>query len=592
MKNQLLFLIIAILVVLPFNRSEARQSGEIPEAPKHEFRSVWVATALGLDWPKTTNAANAELALRNIIRNMKAKGMNAVVFQVTPRGDAYYQSDRLPWARRLTGTMGQDPGWDPLAVAIEEAHKHGMELHAWYNVGKLGDIGNADLQDSDEPRHIYFANPDLIEEVGTEVWLNHGKPQAREWAVANVIEIVEKYDVDAIHFDFIRYPSNGYANDFDTKQEFNPENIIGTADWRRYNVNEFNRMVYDSINVRKPWVKVGSTPIGHYKLDGGWPSLKGYSGVYQDSRRWLQEGVNDYLAPQLYWDIGGADAPQMDWLVRDWMGETYDRHIYIGTGPYKANVFAELPRQIDSTRVNNAAGQMHFRYDNIVPASTFGDRYDRPSIVPPMPWKEMTGPNTPANLISFWPGGAGTELTLEWEKPDFGRGEPEAVRYAIYRVPVAGDVISEEDITGDATYLIAVTGETTFTDAPGVASEDYDYYVTALSRNNVESVPAGASVNTSLGENRHLARSFELDQNYPNPFNPTTNIRFTLGEAGPVSITVYDLLGRVVAQPLNDSRPAGTHTISFNASHLSSGVYLYRLESGSMQITKKMMLIK
>jgi uncharacterized lipoprotein YddW (UPF0748 family) len=592
MKNQILFLIIAVLVVLPFNRSEARQNEEIPESPKHEFRSVWVATALGLDWPKTTNAAQAELALRNIIRNMKAKGMNAVVFQVTPRGDAYFQSDRLPWARRLTGTMGQDPGWDPLAVAIEEAHKHGMELHAWYNVGKLGDIGNADLQDSNEPRHIYFANPDLVEEVGTEVWLNHGKPQAREWAVANVIEIVEKYDVDAIHFDFIRYPSNGYANDFDTKQEFNPENIIGTADWRRYNIDEFNRMVYDSVNVRKPWVKVGSTPIGHYKLDGGWPSLKGYSGVYQDSRRWLQEGTNDYLAPQLYWDIGGADAPQMDWLVRDWMGETYDRHIYIGTGPYKANVFSELPRQIDSTRVNNAAGQMHFRYDNIVPASTFSDRYDRPSIVPPMPWKEMTGPNTPVNLIATWPGGGGTELTLEWEKPDFGRGEPEAVRYAIYRVPAADEVIAPEDVTEDATYLIALTGETTFTDSPDVSVEDYDYYVTALSRNNVESVPAGASVNTSLDEDRLLARSFDLDQNYPNPFNPTTNIRFTLGEAGPVSITVYDLLGRVVAQPLNDSRPAGTHTISFNASHLSSGVYLYRLDSGSMQVTKKMMLIK
>ncbi|TVQ14398.1 MAG: T9SS C-terminal target domain-containing protein, partial [Balneolaceae bacterium] len=555
MKHTIPFALIVLLAAFFVMPAEARQSDEIPESPKYEFRSVWVATALGLDFPKTTNAAAAETSLRNIIRNMKAKGMNAVVFQVVPRGDAYYQSERLPWARRLTGTMGQDPGWDPLAVAIEEAHKHGMELHAWYNVGKLGDVGNQDLQDTQEPRHIYFANPDLVEEAGTEVWLNHGKPQAREWAVANVIEIIENYDVDAIHFDFIRYPTNGFANDFDTKQAYNPENIIGTADWRRYNINEFNRMVYDSVNARKPWVKVGSTPIGHYKLDGGWPSLKGYSGVFQDSRRWLQEGTNDYLAPQLYWDIGGGDAPKMDWLVRDWMGETYGRHIYIGTGPYKTNVFAELPRQIDSTRVHNAAGQMHFRYDNIVPASTFSDRYDRPSIVPPMPWKDMSQPNTPANLISFWPGGAGTELTLEWEKPEFGRGDAEAVRYAIYRVPATGDVISEEDVTADATYLIAVTGETTFTDAPGVASEDYDYYVTALSRNNVESVPAGASVNTSLGEGRHLARSFELDQNYPNPFNPTTNIRFTLGEAGPVTITVYDLLGRVVARPLNESRP-------------------------------------
>jgi uncharacterized lipoprotein YddW (UPF0748 family) len=554
---------------------------------------VWVPTvAAAQDWPTFSYPATEE-GLRNLIRNLKNRGQNAVVLQVVGRGDALYPSERLPWVRQITGTYGGDPGWDPLAVAIDEAHRLGMEFHAWYNVFRIGD--STLIEELDEgPNHVLYENPEWVRSdpgAANQLWLDAGIPDARAWAVGNVLEIVRNYDIDAIHFDFIRYPTNGFASDFDTKALYNPKNIIPTAEWRRDNVTEFNRAVYDSVMQIRPRVKVGSTPVGHYILSDGWAFLSGYSSVYQDSRGWLREGVNDYIVPQIYWDIGTVSAPRFDWLVRDWMGETYDRHVYIGTGPYQPHIRAELPVQIDTTRANNAAGQVHFRFASVGAGQPFGDRYDLPAIIPPMPWKDMTAPGSPVNLIATWPGAGGTELTLTWEAPDFGRGDAEPARYAVYRIPVSDSEITNEHLD-DPANLIMVTGETIFVDTPDMTVSDYDYFVTALSHNNVESEPAGTGVNTSAEDDRYLARNFSLDQNYPNPFNPATTIRFTLDDAGYTRIRIFDQLGRLVAEPLSDNRSAGTHTVSFNASHMASGVYLYRLEFGDRQLTRKMMLVK
>ena len=594
MKNLIQLTAIVIpVIVLSFSPLLARQADEIPGSPKHEFRSAWVATVPGLDWPSANHPGN-EAGLRGLIQNMKQRGMNAVVLQVVPRGDAFFPSERLPWARQLTGTYGKDPGWDPLAVAIDESRKLGMEIHAWYNVFRIGDASGIEQIPGDGPQHVYLTNPEWVRTVTSapnSLWLNAGIPDARMWAIQNVMEIVRNYDIDAIHFDFIRYEQGGYSDDFAIRDLYNPDGIVTIGDWRRWNVTEFNRVVSDSVRALKPWVKIGSTPVGHYKSSGSWGFLSGFAAVFQDSRRWLREGYNDYLAPQLYWDIGGGDAPKHDWLVRDWMGENYGRHIYIGTGPYKPNVASELPRQIDTSRVNHAHGHLHFRHAFVRGSAIFGGRYDQPSLVPPMPWKDITAPRSPENLIATWPGAGGTELTLTWEAPDFGRGDAEPVRYAVYRMPVSDNEITSEHLDNPAN-LIMVTGETTFVDTPDMTVSDYDYFVTALSHNNVESEPAGTGVNTSADNERYLARNFSLDQNYPNPFNPATSIRFTLDDAGYARIRIFDQLGRLVAEPLSDSRSAGTHTISFNASYLASGVYIYRLEFGGRQLTRKMMLVK
>jgi uncharacterized lipoprotein YddW (UPF0748 family) len=592
--------IATILVLLALVASTSTFAQTV-EPPKHEFRSAWVATAAGLDWPRGVTAAEQEASLRQLIRAMKAQNMNAVVFQVVPRGDAYYQSERLPWARRLSGQIGVDPGWDPLAVAIEEAHKHGMELHAWYNLGRMGDVGSADIGTASqpEPQHVYYANRDWLRTAqgnSNELWLQHADPDARQWALENVMEIVENYDVDAIHFDFVRYPTNGFEDDIFVWMD-SPEftEYANVADWRRDNINKFMRAVYDSIKAVKPLVKVGSTPVGHYATSGGWPALFGYQAVFSDSRRWLREGVHDYLAPQIYWDIGTSCNPRFDWIARDWMGERYDRHIYVGTGPYQCgpngssslNVVG-LPAQIDTLRAIGAHGNMHFRW-RTVENTGYGQRYARQSIVPPMEWLDMTAPSTPTGGGFEWLATDTTWVRLEWQAP-VAEGAIEARRYAIYKVRADAEPDFAE-ISADNMHLIALTGETTFYDKPRDANTYY--FVTALSMNNVEGDPVVINLQgRATSSESEIAEGFGLDQNYPNPFNPSTTIQYSVERMSDVSLRVFNALGQEVARLVDGTVPPGTHSVRFDADHLPSGTYFYVLDAGGQSITRAMMLIK
>ncbi len=576
-----------------------------PEPPKKEFRSFWLATAGGMDWPpNTTNANTQREALRDIIHNTKAMGLNAVVFQVVPRGDAFYQSERLPWSSFLTGgphvgVPGQDPGWDPLAFAIEEAHKLGLELHAWYNV-YMANRETYDRSPDSDPPHVYYSNPEWIEQVpqsggGVWNWINPAIPEAREWIVGNVVEIVENYDVDAVHFDFIRYGTN-YQRDDSLMQVHNPAELTNISDWRRENINMFVRDVYAAVKDVKPWVKVGSTPVGHYQSSGGWAAGYGYSQYYQDSRRWAEEGVHDYVAPQLYWDIGapgsgGSHAPRFEWLVNDWTNDMRGRHYYIGTGPYRPEIKPQISAQIDTVRNSPAPGHMHFSYRNILD-NPFGDSYRSLAIVPPMPWLSMRIPNMVRNASHDVNGGS---VTISWDEPEPGRGETDPFfRYVVYRAK-ASQVISDQAIIDNPAYIVDITGERSFTDEPeaGSEGEDYIYYVSALSRNNVEGDFVKMAVEIVSAEDDVLvAREFELEQNYPNPFNPSTEIQFHIPERDHVRLTVFDVLGREVTMLVNTELAAGSHTVSFDADGLTSGIYLYRLETPGQQITRKMMLVK
>ena len=606
MRNFLLLSCIALLylgMAIPIQAQVVQN--ESPEPPKKEFRSFWLATAGGMDWPPNTTDANTQReALRDIIHNAKAMGLNAVVFQVVPRGDAFYESERLPWSSFLTGgpnvgIPGKDPGWNPLEFAIEEAHKLGLELHAWYNV-YMANREEYDRSPDSDPPHVYYSHPEWIEQVPQSAgsvwnWLNPAIPEAREWIVGNVVEIVENYDVDAVHFDFIRYGTN-YERDDSLMQVYNPAELTNISDWRRENINMFVRDVYAAVKDVKPWVKVGSTPVGHYRTSGGWAAGYGYSQYYQDSRRWAEEGVHDYVAPQLYWDIGapgdgGSHAPRFEWLVDDWTSDMRGRHYYIGTGPYRVEIKPQISAQIDTVRNSPAPGHMHFSYRNILD-DPFGDSYRSLAIVPPMPWMSMRMPDRVNDLVHVV---TGNNVTITWEEPTPGRGETDPFfRYVVYRAK-ASEVISDQAIIDNPAFMVDITGERTFVDEPDAGSEgeDYIYYVTALSRNNVESdfVKVEASV-VSAEDQGLVAQSFELEQNYPNPFNPATEIRFTIPAAGQVQLTVFDVLGREVAVLVNQELAAGAHTATFDAAGLTSGIYLYRLETAGQQMTRKMMLVK
>ena len=600
---------------------------------KYEFRSVWLTTAASLDWPgkyaddempedlkiqdwPTSEDATVEdqkESLLEIIEESAEIGLNAIVFQVVPRGDAFYESERLPWSAQITGTAGEDPGWDPLEFAIEESHKRGMELHAWYNVYRIGDDGQDTPDES--PQHVADDEPDWIEQDGNDLWLNPGIPDVTEWITGNVMEIVENYDVDAIHFDFARYNTSGYDRDSDLKDQYDDFGLDNLDDWRRENITRLMQDIYDEVQDVKPWVKLGTTPVGNYRSDEvSWGNaLWAYSSVFQESRRWLEEGIQDYLAPQIYFDMSGS--PEYTELVDAWVAEKFDRHIYVGIGAYRPsgtgdseNVRPEIPDQIEYARRNGGDGQMYFRYDNIKPDqdgnTPMEDRYDRLAIPPPMDWRDQQQPNTPSDyLLSH--NEMRDNVNLEWDAVDFETEDgDDHVKYAVYRVQsnISPD---PERIIDNRRNLLGLTGQTEFTDErEDIDEDDGDayYVVTAISRNNIESDPSpAASIDnpTASEEDQQVPETFTLNQNYPNPFNPVTEITYELATDAHVELSVYDATGRRVATLNEGSESSGEHTVSFDGSSLSSGVYHYRLDvresaNGSRihSETRQMTLIK
>lgn len=565
--------------------------------PKHEFRSFWLTTAASLDWPRGNTPAEQQQSLRNIILRAKAMGMNAVIFQIASRGDAYYRSDRLPWAATLTGTIGRDPGWDPLQFAIDLCQANGMELHAWFNVFN---IGTATVTEPGAPKHITETNPEWTVSMDGSRWLDPAYPGARDWVMANLIELISKYDIDAIHFDFLRY-GGSYPNDFSNWLTYGG-NFNVLADWRRNNVNDIPRRTMAYVLANKPWVKVGSAPIGHYRSSGGWSALYGYSAVAQDARGWMREGTNDYVVPQNYWTIYNGppytSSPEHSWITRDWAKETYGRHLYMGIGAYVSGTVPQIPRMIDTTRVNNVLGQVYFRWENIWGYSVQTDitgpfyQYRRPAIVPNMAWRSQVAPGAPT-IVDY--NRVGTTHVISWARGQHNDNGDTLQRFAVYRSTTETDPAA---IVANGANLIGLSGGNSFT-ATGVnQNTNYTYVVTAMSRNNVESAPSNVfNVPSATGiDESEFANGYTLSQNFPNPFNPTTVINFTLGTQDLASqqtrLAVYDALGRVVAVLVDGPMSAGSHSVTFDAGSLASGVYIVVLTSGDVRLTQTMTLVK
>ncbi len=561
--------------------------------PKFEFRSVWLTTAGGLDWPKSTDPAVQQSSLRDIIRQAKAMGLNAITFQVASRGDSYYRSDRLPWSSQLTGTIGRDPGWDPLQFLIDECRAQGLEVHAWYNVFN---VGSTTVTEPGAPQHITQTAPTgWIRSADGSTWLNPGYSGARDWVVANVVELLSKYDVDAINFDFMRYPGP-FDDDFGLWLA-DGRGISSTSDWRRDNVTDIPRRISAWVTQNKPWVKVGSAPIGHYKTSGGWPALYAYSGVFQDSRSWLKNGYMDYLMPQIYWKIYTGPyttSPEHSWIVRDYAKETYGRHVYTGIGAYVEGTVQQIPRMIDTTRVNNLHGQVYFRWLSVYgfqPATGgFAPLYTyrRPAIVPPMPWRSQVAPPAPV-VLDY--NRVGNTHVISWAKGLHNDRGDTLQRFAIYRSATLTDPAA---IIADPANLIGLSGGPRFTSTGISQNTAYTYVVTSLSRNNVESAPSNAlSVPSATGiDDADIAEGYALSQNFPNPFNPTTVISYQLPVDGDVNLAVYDAVGRRVAVLVEQRMSAGSHSVTFDASQLASGVYVYVLTSGDIRLTHTMTLVK
>lgn len=583
---QILFLLVLSFSLFSITPSQAQTTVLQRSYPKREVRAVWVATVRGMHWPKSNDVEVQKRELAAIFQKIKKANMNTVFLQVRARGDLLYPSQYEPWAQSLTGVLGKNPGYDPLKFAIEEAHRLGLELHAWWNVCKVAD--GPERPPMTTPKHVVnyrlewsrlWINRDRNEKASSsEWWLDMGIPPVRSYLITVAMEMIRNYDIDGIHFDYLRYPGIEFEDDI-TYERFGKG--MSKADWRRENINQFVRALYDSAIAVKPMLKVGSAPIGIYKNIPGAEGWQAYAVLFQDAREWLKEEKHDYLAPQIYWGI--QDNPKFHLLVHDWQENSYRRHIYAGVAAYKSNVLKEILAIIDSTRAAGAMGNCFFSYEDLGNFDVFGDRYKYSANIPSMPWKDNIPPNPPSNLAvsETTPG----KFLLRWKSPPKASDGDTAKYYNVYRAPYSSIDIS------DPSNLISITAnaETTFVDEiQKPLAPRYFYHVTALDKGNIESLPSNVAT-VVIAEVLALAERLQPDivlaQNFPNPVKKETFIAYELRQPAQVLLTLSKR-GTLISTLVNEMQKPGRYVVLLDASTLSERNYLYTLQVGKQSISK------
>ncbi len=362
MTKSLSFLLLLVLTSCGVFKSH------IPQ-PKNEFRGVWVATVVNIDWPKSGHDAieKQKTDFIQLLDFYQELNFNAVIVQIRAAGDAFYPSELVPWSRFLTGTEGKAPStyYDPLEWMIQEAHKRGFEFHAWLNPYRA--TFNEDIEVLSE-KHDYNLHPDWMIKYGTKYYYNPGAPEVRQHLLNVVDEVVVGYDVDAIHFDDYFYPYKIKGEIFNDSTAFTTHALPDQSleDWRRSNVDSLVKNVHESIKKRKPWVHFGISPFGVWKNKSTDPKGSDtqagqttYEDLYADPMTWMKNGWIDYLVPQVYWSMELPVASHrtiVDW----WSKNISNTNLYIGNGTYKIKNNSdiawdkkkELPQQILHARQN------------------------------------------------------------------------------------------------------------------------------------------------------------------------------------------------------------------------------------------------
>ncbi len=383
--------------------------------PKFETRAVWVTTLSGLDWPRT-KATSEEGRLKQqqelcqLLDQLQHCGVNTVLLQTRIRGSVIYPSKIEPWDACLTGQYDRSPGYDPLAFAIEETHRRGMELHAWvvsvpaFKLEVARRMGN---------RSLLSTHPELLRKHEGMYYLDPALPQSSQYLASICQEIASNYDVDGIHLDYIRYPENA-AKFPDGLSYAKTAKGQSKAQWRRDNITRMVRAVHDAVRGVKPWVKLSSSPVGKYK-DTRRSSSKGwncYDAVYQDPKAWLREGLQDMLFPMMYF-TGQHFYP----FVADWQEDTDGRPVVPGLGIYFLSAsekdwpLTTVSTQLNTLRQEGLGGQAFFRSqfltDNVkgiysLLRQTF---YACPALPMPTPWLDGEAPTTPSHPSYSMEGG-------------------------------------------------------------------------------------------------------------------------------------------------------------------------------------------
>jgi len=312
-----------------------------PLARKHEMRAVWIATVANIDWPSKPGLAPSvqKEEMVQLLDYLSKANINTIVMQIRPTADAFYPSALEPWSHWLTGTQGEKPSpfYDPLAFIIEEAHRRCIEVHVWLNPYRVMNSNRPELL---HPDHLYFRRPELFVRYGNQLYFNPGLDETRQSLNRVVEDIVQRYDVDAIHFDDYFYPYKVAGEDFPDDDTFrkNPRGFAAHErdDWRRNNVDLIIRELQHTIKSNKPWVEFGISPFGVWRNNTVDPAgsatragVQNYDDLYADILKWLREGWIDYVAPQLYWEIG-KEVADYAILVKWWNENAYGKNLYIG----------------------------------------------------------------------------------------------------------------------------------------------------------------------------------------------------------------------------------------------------------------------
>ncbi|MBN8878809.1 MAG: family 10 glycosylhydrolase [Sphingobacteriales bacterium] len=333
--------------------------------PEYEFRGVWIATVDNIDWPPkgVTNPAQQKADFIRQLDLHKRNGINAVIVQIRPAADAFYASPYEPWSQWLTGIQGKPtfPFYDPLVFMIEEAHKRGMEFHAWLNPYRANfNIRTASIS----PDHITRKHPEWFLTYGDKKYFDPANKLGQEFVVNVVRDIVKRYDIDAIHMDDYFYPYRIPGKEFPDAASYRKSGSpLSKDDWRRANVDSIIEKISVAIKMEKPFCKFGISPFSVWRNLSQDPDgsntkagVTNYDDLYADILLWLRNGWIDYVAPQLYLEIGHDKIP-FETMVDWWSKHSYGRHVYIGHGIYRVNERnaawkkpAELPNQIKLVR--------------------------------------------------------------------------------------------------------------------------------------------------------------------------------------------------------------------------------------------------
>jgi uncharacterized lipoprotein YddW (UPF0748 family) len=403
--------------------------GNDPPTLAREFRGLWVATVANIDWPTQTGLSQATAfeEMRVILDRAQALRMNAVIVQVRAAGDALYPSTKEPWSRVLTGTQGTTPGWDPLASWIEEAHKRGLELHAWFNPFRAGNVSDTSRL---APNHLARARPDLARIAQGQLWFDPGESEVRQWTLDVIKDVVSRYDIDAVHLDdyFYPYPLSGAPRpvQFPDDASYEKYRVAGgadmpRADWRRQNINSFVQQLYAAVHALKPSVRVGISPFGIWRPGNpaGIIGLDAYADIFADSKQWLENGWLDYFAPQLYWPLSSTGqnfSALFDW----WLSmNTQRRHVWPGLAAYRvadgsssayfaSEIVAEIAhlRTRAGTQAGGGSGALLYnttavRLNRGGLADALGtSSFVSPALVPPFTWLDDVPPATPSLVVT------------------------------------------------------------------------------------------------------------------------------------------------------------------------------------------------